>query len=274
MNRKQRDIVEKWYRRLGFPSALDADFYSALDAVEIDEDIALDGYDLESTDGVKNLLQYLYFCEATERRYKELGIDEQIMLDTMQDIVIYTDVWTNEVKGGKLCLGELKWVKRTHELSLFNLGRLQYGFGKSTVEDEAGGIKKGENIIEIHIPRGKPLTPLACVESVKMANAFFAKYFPDYKYNFYTCSSWLLGREITRELRPESNIVKFASMFNISDRFYNTDDGLKYVFGWSATRENKDSFSDDNSLARLLKSKVDSGEPLTGGIGYFSKYEY
>ncbi len=274
MKKQSRDIIERWYKRLSFPSVLDADFYRALDTVEIDESVSLSDYDLGCTDGKKNLLQYLYFCEETERRYKELGIDEQIMLDTMQDIVIYTDVWTNEVKGGELYLGQLEWVKRTHDLTLFNLGRLQFGFGRSGIEDEKGGIWKGEDIIEIHIPRGKPLTREACVESVKMANAFFGRYFPDYKYKFYTCSTWLFGKEIIEGLSPESNIARFAAMFDISDRFYSTDGGLKYVFGWSATREDKDSFTAKNSLAGILKSKVDSGEPLTGGRGYFSKYEY
>ena len=274
MKTETRAIIEKWYKRLGFPCELDAAFYRALDTVEIDETVPYTEYDVKSTDGKRNLLQYLYYCEETERRYKELGIDEQIMIDTMQDIVIYTDVWTNEMKGGELYLGQLEWVRRTHAVTLFNLGRLQFGFGKSCVEDEAGGIARGEDIIEIHIPRGKPLTPEACLQSIRMANDFFKKHFPEYKYNFYTCNSWLLGKEIQEELRPDSNIVKFDKLFTITDNYTENDGGLRYVFGWSMTRENKDSFVAANSLARLLKEKVDKGELLTAGRGYFHKDKY
>ena len=57
-----KNIIEKWYKRIGFPSSYDNEFYKALDEYEINTELKIEDYDLKCEDGKKNFLYFLYFC--------------------------------------------------------------------------------------------------------------------------------------------------------------------------------------------------------------------
>ena len=100
-----KETIIKWYRKLGFPSQFDEAFASLAENIDIPADICIETYDLDCEDGQKNLLSFLYMCEAVERQYARLGIGEDILLDTLQDIVRWTENWS--LVKGTLCLYEL-----------------------------------------------------------------------------------------------------------------------------------------------------------------------
>ena len=260
-----RDIIKKWYEKISFPKEYDSEFYRALEEIEVDPAATIEAYDLECTDGKKNLLYYLYFCEATMKKYEAAGLSEELLVATMQDIVVYTKVWT-ELKG-ELYLGQLSWLKRHHMLTLFWLGRLQFCFGKSIRDSADGYFKKDEDIIEIHIPRGESLDIEECHASIAMAKEFFARNFPTYKYRFITCNTWMLGDTTLAMLSPDSNIAKFAAMFTMVS--FNTGDGLlPFVFGWGAKREDIEKYPATTSLQKKAKAAIERGEELRTGYGY------
>ncbi|MBQ2881672.1 MAG: hypothetical protein IJE40_05340, partial [Clostridia bacterium] len=79
-NNQAVEIIEKWYKKIGFPRHYDKEFYEALKTITVDTSICVEEYNLKETDGKKNFLYFLYFCEDLERRYKEKGIGEDILM--------------------------------------------------------------------------------------------------------------------------------------------------------------------------------------------------
>ena len=117
-------VIRKWYERLEFPPAFDRACEAALEQIPIDPGVSIETYDLQCPDGKRNLLSFLYMCEALEETYRELGIGQDILLDTLRDIVRWTENWS-AVKG-ELCLFELEWLARIMRAKLFKVGRLQF----------------------------------------------------------------------------------------------------------------------------------------------------
>lgn len=76
-------------------------------------------------------------------------------------------------------------------------------------------LKKGDPILEIHIPAASPLLAPACEDSLKQSRAFFAQYFPDFPWKAYTCVSWMLNPHFADVLPPDSNIVCFQRKFRL-----------------------------------------------------------
>ncbi len=268
MTEKTRAIIEKWYKKLGFDAEFDDEFYKALDEVDIPEGLSIADYDGRGEDGRYNLLSYLYMCEDVSRIYAEMGIGEDILIDTLYDVVLWTRTWSG-IKGG-LYLGELGWLSNHVRLRLHKLGRLQFCRGRCEMDIPDLGIKAGDPILEIHIPRRGPLTAEECQRSIAMAKEFYAKYYPDYDYKCFTCASWLMDDTLRDLLPAESNIVKFRNMFTV---IYHreADSVLKYVFGWDKRREYAKTAEATTSFAKALQAHVLADKPLYSGFGYIEK---
>lgn len=250
-NPEVKEIIRKWYKELGFPKAFDQQFKWALENVPISDAITWDRYDLNCQDGLRNLLSYLYFCEDLEKRYQRKGIDRKIMMDTIADIVTYTELWS-EVKG-TLYLGELGWLNHHFGMKLYRLGRLQFY------------ITPG--ILEIHIPAKDSLDFEACKASIAAARVFYKTYYPESKFEKITCHSWLLDSTLKNFLPQDSNILKFQSLFNITRE----DDSyvlLRYIFRWDTSIYNLKSAVCTSSLSEKVKKYA-----LKGGMFHESMGE-
>ncbi len=257
-------ICEKWYKKLGFPKEYDAEFYAALKRYHISDAITLENYDLTEQDGKRNLLSFLYLCEGLAKKYEEKGIPEEVLLATLKDLVLWTDAWS-EVKG-ELYLGELFWLAQTMKMRLFRLGSLEFMANVAEADCPALGLTKGDPIVEVHIPAGADLTPEACRASLTAATEFFAKHFPDYKFNHFTCHSWLLDPALDALLPPTSNILKFRDMFTPIEAEEDYA-ALRYVFTWNTNRRNLRSAVASSSLAERMKKHVLGGAPLHVALG-------
>ena len=262
-----KQIIEKWYNKIGFPAKYDDEFHKALKTYEIDADAKLEDYNLKEEDGKKNFLYFLYFCEETQRKYNELGISEDILMDTLYDMTRWLDTWS-ELKGG-LYLGELEWLSHHLGVKLFKLGRLQFCFANH-YEFSQRGIKKGDTVIDVHIPAEGPLDIEECKNSFDFAKEFFAKFYPDYKWEVFTCHSWLLGTDLKEILNENSNIIKFQNMFTIDEQF-ESDAILSYTFRWKIKRADLDSVEPTSSFAKKVKELALSGAVFHGGSGYINK---
>lgn len=258
------EIITKWYNRLEFPKEYDEDFKVALERTRIAEGVCYEDYDTACTDGERNLLSFLYMCEATEKEYARRGISNEILVETLKDIVVYTRLWT-EVKG-YLYLGELGWLKRHLSVKLFRLGRLQFAIGAMRTDAPGYSLTTGDPILEIHIPEGSPMTVEACDESFAMARDFFKKYFPDYTYKAFTCGSWLLDDTLKDHLKASSNILAFADRFNkiTSSESFGL---LRYLFKWNTTPESLPDEHAATSFAQSIKDAVLSGKKFYSTFG-------
>lgn len=263
-NKEVYNIIEKYYNKLKFPKLFDKEFKKALNEVKISDAITIEEYDYTCDDGKRNLLSYLFMCEELKRRYDEKNIPEDIFYDTISDLVIWTSNWS-DIKGS-LYLGEIDWLSNHLKGVLFKLGRLQFRMGQADADIPERNLKKGENVMEIHIPEGGSLNPEECRKSIEMAKDFFAKYFPEFKYEKFTCHSWLMDDTLDELLPAESNMIKFKDMF---DRFNPEEDDsiLRYVFSWNTTRYNVKNRISESSLAKNVKKYVKEGKKFYSALG-------
>lgn len=263
-----KQIILKWYKKLNFPKQYDKTFIDLLN-LRLDFEWAdIDAYDDKSHTPQENLLAYLYFCDNLEKQYKNYGIDEEILLHTLSDIVIWTNVWFSMKK--ELGLGETEWLKRHLSFRLFRLGRLQFCFGQFEKEYPDIAVKQRENVVEVHIPADGKLLPEECTRSFANATDFFEKYFPSYHYRFYSCHSWLLDDDLKQVLGERANVCRFGARFQKLDKDV-SDAILQYVFGWDATRESIVLYPADTVLAKFLKKEVENGNLFYQVFGVVSK---
>lgn len=254
-----KDIIEDMYLRLNFPKDYNREFYKALEEIPISDAITLEGYDKSCEDGTRNLLSFLYFAHLLEEKYEEKGISKEIFLHTMGDIVTWTNTWS-QIKG-RLYLGELPWLSGHLSMKLFRLGRLQFRMG----HDADRG-----NVIEIHIPEGEPLDPARCRDSIEKAKAFFAEFYPEFEYAYFSCHSWLLDSAVSEMLGQDSNIAKFRNMFEITRE----DDSyalLTYIFTWDTNIRNLPTRVSRSSFAERVKKSALGGKVFHESMGYIHK---
>ena len=257
-------IIKKWYLALGFPKEYDEAFYHALEDCPIDASVSIDTYDLTCEDGKKNLLSVLYMCEALEQKYQARNISRDILLDTLQDIVRYTVIWSNLKET--LYLGELEWLKFHLQGALVKLGRVQFKLTSAPQVFPDAGITDPEYMMELHIPDEGPLTPEAVEASIRAADAFF----PKDAFRYFTCRSWLLDPTLKNFLKPSSNILSFQNRFQIVATLP-SDGLLRYLFAWNTTRENLAHFPPSSPFAAKVQESALAGRTFYAGTGILKR---
>ena len=261
----RKAVIRKWYEALGFPAEFDRDFAELLENAVLPQDIRIESYDLNCEDGKQNLLCFLYMCEAVEQRYAQLGISREILLDTLQDIVRWTENWS--IVKGTLCLYELPWLERIMGSRLFKVGRLQFYMAPCRADVPSHGIRQGDNVLELHIPRGEKLSPEAVAESMERGKAFVQTYFPDFTYDYFTCISWLLDENLKNYLPEDSNIIRFGNLFQ---RVFSQESDIliRFLFRWDTTVETLPDMVCKTTFHEKIKNAVLSGEKfyVTAGI--------
>jgi hypothetical protein len=116
-DRKLYDIYEEFYKNY-----LDTGYWTT-----VWEPLNIHPY-VQETFGNHASLFYLHAALErlilTEQRYSELGIGEDIFVDTLRDI----SVWVNNAYNlvGFYCIRNFSWIWRHIEARLFRIGRLQY----------------------------------------------------------------------------------------------------------------------------------------------------
>lgn len=202
----------------------------------------------------------------TFERYMQYSIDEEVFLDTVDDIRIWCE--NNDNKG----LKNYNWIKNHISFELFRIGRLQYQFvtiKNKLLKYDLLPFGYGEKVIYVHIPQGEKLTYRDCVQSLERAKAFFEQHFPDYNYRFFFCESWLLYGDNQHFMLPESNILHFASLFNVA---YSIDDdrqAIERIFG--KRKIDKKKYKENTTLRKNAKKHLLNGGKLGIGIGFIDK---
>lgn len=211
--------------------------------------------------------------------YKQLGIPETIYYDTMQDISVWVNTCAREEGIVGLC--ELLWIRHALYFNLFRIGRLQYQFFRTN--HTASGIpfrlrtkvpiKSRRPVLNIHIPEGGRLDFSACQKSLQDARVFFQQYFPQYDYAGFVCDSWLLDANNVRFMRADSNILRFASLFDcvVQTRFEN-DELLRRLWGvHKADRETLALLPVHTDLQKRAKQYLLNGGKTGSGYGFIVK---
>lgn len=261
-----KGIIKKWYDTLGFDAACDKRLEFWLDRTDLSDltDYAAFAPTAKDNPPAKNLLACLWFCEALEREYAEMGIPRAVLLDSLQDLVL----WNASYFGihGDIGLTEFPWIDRTFQKTIFRLGRLQFEMKQLKREIEPLQIAAGTNMLAVHIPRGGALTSEACQDSFARADAFFARYFPKFTYEYACCNSWMLDETLLPLLGDGSNVAKFQSLF-LPVRKIESDSVISFTFRWDAGRHNIAEFEPRSRFAARVKERALAGEPFYMVLG-------
>ena len=128
----------------------------------------------------------------------------------------------------------------------------------------------GDPVIAVHIPKGEPLTAEACNDAFGQAREFFAKFYPEYNYQYFTCHSWMLDPVLNDILPPDSNIIAFQRRFQCVAQ--NQSDAIfRYVFKWDTTPQNLDATHARSSFGKSIKEKYLQGTRFHEGYGIIPK---
>ncbi|WP_128377982.1 acyltransferase domain-containing protein [Streptomyces cavernae] len=170
--------------------------------------------------------------------HEERGIPAEVSRRTLADLGRNMEVQRR--RTGTYGLLVPWWISLHFHGELYQLGRLQFQrarLGERTAKGirEAGrDVGPGDLCLSVHIPdhRG-PLSPTACDRSLALAAEFFARHYPEERYEVAVCHSWLLDRQLQRYLSAESNIVRFQKRFRTAyEETEPNDTGpVAFVFG-------------------------------------------
>jgi len=129
---------------------------------------------------------------------------------------------------------------------LYECGRLQYEPARWRLPGDAGelelkraydavigagGPRADEPVLSVHIPEGGQLSPDDVDRSLRAAEEFFGRSFPEPSRGFAVCTSWLLDEQLCAYLSEQSNILQFQRRFRLAPLWVNGDrDVLTFVF--------------------------------------------
>lgn len=220
-------------------------------------------------------------AEMTYQLYADKGICEKIFMDTFDDIRIWCE------NCGNIGLVNSGWLKNHVAFELFKIGRLQFQMftcSNTSLNYSKLPLSFNEKAIYVHIPQGEKLDFEACRSSLAQADAFFERYFPEYKFKYYFCESWLLFEDNRLFMNENSNIIKFMSLFDIHyslkleaqafERIFSANIHRMYsvpIIGSQKRMHTITHLPETTSLQRSAKAYLLQGNRLGIGIGTIPK---
>ena len=217
------------------------------------------------------LLTLICLSKTLRTRLAGLGMTKKNIFLTLSDIKY--KMAENETTVGIVGTDKWSWYAKLLLPNVFAIGRLQFELAAHNGENyEKDGkiLKKGSPVLRVHIPMsGEPLDSSACASSYREAKKFFIRLLGITDIPF-TCSSWLLSPLNLDYLGEKSNIVKFASRYDITDVVEFKNDGA--VFPWifaSAPNTPIEKLPRDTTLRRAYGKLLDDGGHILSASGIF-----
>ncbi|MFJ2772768.1 acyltransferase domain-containing protein [Streptomyces sp. NPDC087300] len=203
------------------------------------------------------------------------GIPDEVSRRTLADLGRHLAVHRRARGGRGLAVPD--WPGLHFRGELYQLGRLQ--FQRAVLGGRMGGATAGaghaagpgDPCLNLHITdfRG-PLSPEACDRAIDLAREFFARHFPEERYETAVCHSWLLDPQLRDYLPADSNIVRFQERFRPADGYGQEPDDstpVGFVFGDRAL--SVDRLSRRTTVERAVGDHLRSGGHWYGGHGWF-----
>ncbi len=206
----------------------------------------------------------LLLLEATESLpavYQKNGLPEDIMWEILVDIrckIQECHDWF-----GIWGISNITWFPWFYTCKRFKLGRLEYEAIPYDGPELEGVLRKGDKILNIHIPSEGPMKPEAVLDSFRRAYRFYRKEFdgdiiPIVGY------SWLLYPPMYHEVfQPKSNLRAFYELFHIWDALADPDNrDFARIFACRYAPGILDTAPADTSLRRNLLSFLRAGNSM------------
>lgn len=212
------------------------------------------------------LAAVLLKSKETVELYRQKGISDEIFYDTMKDITVWSENFRE--KKGFTGIDNLLWIQNHLNCKIFRLGRLQFQpflfylpAYISKDKRRCVGIKVGEKVLNVHIPQGEKLLREECERSFAMAEDFFSTA----AYKAFICDSWLLCERNREFMKKDSNIIRFAEMFEILGSSDNPDQATERIFG--KKESDPTLYPENTSLQKQCKAYIMSGGTPGTGFG-------
>ena len=122
----------------------------------------------------------------------------------------------------------------------------------------------------IHIPSDGSFDKETIAASFARAREIFDRCYPDYPYQGFFCSTWLLSQDLKALLKPSSHILGFQSFFTPVP--HRSGGGLVFSFAFGMggqIPEDLDALPENSSLQRAVKTHYKNGGYVHEGAGFF-----
>ena len=201
--------------------------------------------------------------------YRERGIADEVYIASMRELTVWSKTCFRE--RGHIGFYEWGWFCNFLRAEIVRLGRLEFHRVRFHPDKDAWtkngiAVKKGDSVVNIHIPEDGPLDPALVQDAFRRAY----RYFGCEGVQAFVCDSWLLWPGNYGFLPADSNIRAFMDCFDIigrDDRKWAGD--LWRVFGH---RESYDpaSLPRNTKLRRTMADFLAENGGVTGtGYGVF-----
>ena len=219
--------------------------------------------ELDITVPLCSLVMYMIFAKQTYYNYLSKGISLDIYNDSMTDFTVWNTAC--ERKTGAPGLLQCGWLENTLKERLYRLGRFQYEPTKFHFDSYSWGdvtLRRGDPVINIHIPEGAPLTDDVRQDSYRRAEQFFGKH-------VFVCESWLLYPAHRQFLQDGSNIVRFMDDFVMlsSEEHRGHLGDMWRIYGFSCDHSDFAGLPENTGMQRAYKKHLIETGGMTGG-GY------
>ena len=141
---------------------------------------------------------------------------------------------------------------------------------KITLEGYKEVLKDGDEVLSVHIPADEPFTVEVCEESFKNVRDIMKKCYPEKNIKAFVCYSWLMEKRLKEILGRETNITRFADMFNAFPINSPGTGVISFLFHENLPVEYKD-LPENTSMQRAVKKYLCDGNYFyeKGGIILF-----
>lgn len=200
-------------------------------------------------DGLKMLSVMLFAAKTSYKKYNEIGIDEDIFIETFKCFKRFTSEYKNQY--GRFGFDRSFWVGRQLSLRLFRIGELEYELSHSA---------NGEREVALHVPSDCDISLDKIDISIDCAKSFIDNFYPEYNGVPYYITSWMLSPILKEVLKPDSRILAFQRLFDVISETP-SDEYKFWVFG--SEKIKPEDFAEKTSLQRGIKRLVLSGRTMT-----------
>lgn len=212
-----------------------------------------------------DMLFYLHLAPALKEKYREKKLSDLLFYGAMKDLrcklsECYTvcHIW-----GSFVAI----WFSRFYNFSLYTLGRLEFCLIPCPFDYQKDGkqIRKGQPVIDVHIPSSGKLTREALDDSYRQAAAFFAPLLQGPA--AFHCESWLLFEFHWEMLPAGCGILLFSEDYDLIRNAPEEGDMWR-IFG-DGDIDHPETLPEKTSLQRAYKKRLMAGLPVYGGEGIF-----
>ncbi|MBE6645847.1 MAG: hypothetical protein E7612_10845 [Ruminococcaceae bacterium] len=145
-------------------------------------------------------------------------------------------------------------------------GRVQPNVQKYDKSEWKVVLRKGDDVVSLHIPRNTNLDPDYVSESFKEGCELVKKLYPDLSVKCLICNSWLMEPELAKILGPDAKLSKFTTRFEKHPIKDTTGAGcLGYV--WPGEKGPIEERSERTTLQRGIKKLMLEGNFIRGTAG-------